>query len=161
MHVREATPGDAEAVRRVADAAWHDAHDDIVGPDSVERFLAEYYSIDDLRKRFAADDGTTFVASVDGTIVGYASGVPEDDWYTLGSIYVHPDWQGDGVGSALLERVERAGAAAGFETLRLVVMADNEDSIGFYESRGFVRVADHYDEMLDVDGYVYQKPLAQ
>lgn len=160
MQVREATPEDAEAVRRVADVTWHDAHDDIVGAEAVELFLGKYYDPADLRERYGSDGGTTFVAVVDGTVVGYASGIPEDDAYTLGSIYVHPDHQGAGVGSALLDRVEDAGAAAGYETLQLVVMAANDDSISFYESRGFERTDDHYDELLDVDGYVYEKPLA-
>jgi ribosomal protein S18 acetylase RimI-like enzyme len=160
MEVREATPADAAPVRRVAEVTWHDAHDDIVGQDVVDEFLAEYYDPDDLRERYQSGDGTTFVAVVDGTVVGYASGVPEDDWYTLGSLYVHPDSQGEGVGSALLERVEDAGATAGYDTLRLVVMAGNEASIEFYEARGFGRVGGHYDDLLDVDGYVYAKPLS-
>lgn len=160
MQVREARPDDADAVRRVADVTWHDAHDDLVGQDAVELFLGKYYDPADLRKRYESGDSTTFVAVVDGTVVGYASGIPEDDAYTLGSIYVHPDHQDDGVGSALLARVEDTGTAAGYETLRLVVMAANEGSVAFYESRGFERTGDHYDELLDVDGYVYEKPLA-
>lgn len=149
MHVREATPDDAEAVRRVADAAWHEAHDEIVGADAVDAFLARHYDPADLRERYR-----------DGDVVGYATGVPTEDAYALGSIYVRPDRQGDGVGTALLERVEAAGGEAGYDALRLVVMADNDDSIAFYETRGFERVDDHYDETLDVEGYVYEKPLS-
>lgn len=160
MQIRDASPDDAEAVRRVAEAAWHDAHDDIVGADAVGEFLAENYAPADLRERYRDGDSTTFVATVDEEIVGYATGVPGDDAYSLGSIYVHPDRQGDGIGSALLERVEREARASIFDTLRLVVMADNEDAVGFYEARGFERAGDHYDEFLDVDGYVYERLLS-
>lgn len=161
MHVREATPDDAEAVRRVVDAAWHDAHDDIVGPDAVDEFLAEYYDPADLRERYRGDDSVTFVAVEDGRVVGYASGVPTEDGYTLGSLYVHPDEQGAGVGSRLLARVEAAARVEGYDAVDLVVMAGNDHAIGFYESRGFERVDDHYDESLDVDGYVYEKSIGQ
>jgi len=159
MHVREARPSDADAVRRVAEAAWHDAHDPIVGPDAVEDFLAKYYDPDDLRDRYRTGHSTTFVAIADGDLVGYASGVPSSDGYTLGAVYVHPDSQGRGVGSQLLERVEGDARDAGYDAIDLVVMADNDDATGFYESRGFERVDGHYDESLDVDGYVYEKEV--
>ncbi|UHH13566.1 GNAT family N-acetyltransferase [Halobacterium litoreum] len=158
MRLREATPDDATAVRRVADAAWHDAHADIVGADAVEEFLATYYDPEDLRERFGTGDSVTFVAE-DDDVVAYASGVPSDDGYTLGSLYVHPDRQGEGVGSRLLARVEDAARDAGYDALDLVVMAENDDTIAFYEAKGYERAGDHHDELLDVDGYVYEKPL--
>ena len=159
MQVRKATPADAEAVHRVADAAWHDAHADIVGPDAVDEFLAEYYDPAGLQERFQHADSVTFVAEDEQGVVGYASGVPSDDGYTLGSLYVHPDRQGEGIGTRLLARVEDAAREVDYDAVDLVVMAENDDSIGFYESKGYERVDDHYDELLDVDGYVYEKPV--
>jgi len=158
MHVRVAAPEDAPAVCRVADAAWHDAHAPIVGTDAVEAFLAEYYAVDDLRARFREGDSTTFVAEAE-EIVGYASGVPAEDAYDLGSIYVHPNRQGEGIGTRLLEAVESRGREADYDTLRLVVMADNEDARGFYEAHGFEHAADDYDPDLDVESCVYEKSL--
>lgn len=159
MHVRAATPADATSVRRVADAAWHDAHDDIVGPGAVEAFLEEYYDPTNLRERYANADSTTFVAEDDGRVVGYATSVPDDDGYTLGSLYVSPDRQGEGIGGELLDRVETAARTDSYDTIDLVVMAENDAAIGFYEAKGFERVDDHYDPNLDVDGYVYEKAV--
>ena len=161
MQVREATPADAEDVHRVAEAAWHDAHADIVGADAVDAFLAEYYDPATLRERYRNADSVTFVVDDEGRVVGYASGVPSGDGYTLGSLYVHPERQGEGIGSRLLARVEDAAREADYDAVDLVVMAGNNDSIGFYESKGYERVADHYDEMLDVDGHVYEKSVRQ
>lgn len=158
MHVRVATPEDAPGVRRVADAAWHDAHAPIIGEESVEAFLAEYYDVEALRERYRSGDSTTFVAE-DEAVVGYASGVPGDEAYDLGSIYVHPERQGEGVGSRLLEAVESRGRDANYDTLRLVVMADNDAARGFYEARGFEHAADDYDPNLDVQNCVYEKSL--
>jgi ribosomal protein S18 acetylase RimI-like enzyme len=158
MELREARPDDADAVRRVAEAAWHDAHDDIVGADAVDDFLAEYYDPADLRERYRDGDSTTFVA-VDDRLVGYAAGVPGEDAYSLGAIYVHPERQGEGVGAALLDRVEARARDEGFDTLRLVVMRDNDPARGFYEAHGFEHVADDYDAMLDVNNCVYEKQL--
>lgn len=158
MHVRVATPEDAAAVRRVADAAWHDAHASIIGADAVEEFLVEYYDVEGLRARFRDGDSTTFVAE-DDEIVGYASSIPAEDAYDLGSIYVHPDRQGEGVGSRLVDEVETQAREADYGTLRLVVMADNDPARGFYEARGFEHVADDYDPDLDVQNCVYEKSL--
>ncbi|NIB99706.1 GNAT family N-acetyltransferase [Halobacterium sp. R2-5] len=159
MHVREATPEDAPNVRAVADAAWHDAHDEIVGPDAVEAFLADYYAVDELRERYRDGDSETVVACEDGDVVGYASGVDGDGAYTLGSIYVHPEQQGEGVGSRLLVEIEDIARERDYDRLRLVVMADNDDARGFYEARGFEHVADDYDERLHVENCEYAKPL--
>jgi len=158
MHVRVATPEDAPGVRRVADAAWHDAHAPIVGEEAVEAFLAEYYDVEGLRARYRNGDSTTFVAE-DEEIVGYATGVPAEDAYDLGSIYVHPERQGEGVGSRLLAEVEARARDEDYDTLRLVVMADNDAARGFYEARGFEHTADDYDPDLDVENCVYEKPL--
>ncbi|MDH5019109.1 GNAT family N-acetyltransferase [Halobacterium rubrum] len=167
MHVREATPADAAGVRRVADAAWRDAHEPIVGAAAVQEFLAEYYAVETLRERYRDGDNTTLVACEDDTgeatdVVGYASGVPGDDdagALTLGSIYVHPDRQGEGVGSQLLDGIEALARDGGYDAIRLVVMAANENARGFYEARGFEHVADDYDERLHVENCEYVKVL--
>lgn len=177
MYVREATPADAPGVRRVADAAWHDAHEPIVGAEAVREFLAEYYAVESLRERYRdGGDSTTLVAcesdSDDGDgddapaerVVGYASGIPDGDdgdVLTLGAIYVHPDRQGEGVGSRLLAGIEALARDDGYHAVRLVVMAANDDARGFYEARGFEHVADDYDERLDVENCEYVKRLGE
>ena len=52
-------------------------------------------------------DHEIWVAEEDGRVVGFAA-IGDD---TLGHIYVHPDYQGRGIGIALLEQGE--GAAPG------------------------------------------------
>lgn len=196
MNVRTATIGDIEGVQRVATAAWHAAHDAIVGEDAVDEFLADYYGVGSVAGR-VADAGTIFYVAEDQRVVGFATArpfreesrdersrherVPDEQshreeterersrdekaeraseaTFSLQSIYVHPDRWGTGVGTRLLERIENEASAEGGDRLRLVVMADNERAIGFYEAAGFERVGYHYDERLDVHGYVYAKEL--
>lgn len=160
--VRPARPDDAAAVRRVAERSWHEAHDHIVGPETVEAFIDEFYAVEMLRERVHDDDAVFLVAeSGDGAVVGFVEAVPDGDdgdW-ELNRIYADPDAWGRGVGSRLLERLESDIRSRGGTGLRLVVMADNDVGVGFYESAGFERVGDHYDEYLEVDGYVYAKSL--
>lgn len=161
--VRAASPDDAAAVRQVAERSWHEAHDHIVGPETVEAFVEEFYAVEMLRERVHDDDAVFLVAeSGDGAVVGFAEAVPErddgGDW-ELNRIYADPDAWGRGVGSRLLDRLESEIRSRGGTGLRLVVMAENDVGVEFYESAGFERVGDHYDEYLDVDGYVYAKLL--
>jgi ribosomal protein S18 acetylase RimI-like enzyme len=158
VELREARPADADTVRRVAEAAWYDAHADIAGEAAVADFLAEYYQPAELRERFRDGGSTTFVA-VDDDLVGYATAVPGEDAYSLGAIYVHPDRQGEGVGSRLLDRVEAHARGEGYDTLRLVVMRDNDAARGFYEAHSFEHVRDDYDQRLDVNNCVYEKQV--
>ena len=72
-----------------------------------------------------------FVAIVDGQIVGMAE-VERDGF--IDYFYVHPMWQGKGIGKALLATVEREAAKAGSG----VIFADvSVTAKSFFLSRGF------------------------
>lgn len=47
-------------------------------------------------------------------------------------------WQGQGIGRALMERVERTARAAGIRRLELTVMVRNERAIALYRRLGYV-----------------------
>jgi ribosomal protein S18 acetylase RimI-like enzyme len=77
-----------------------------------------------------------WVLEEDGRIVGMAA-LTED---VLGHLYVHPDAQGHGVGTALLDRVKKQ-RPAGFT---FWVFQQNEGARRFYERHGcrLVRLTD-------------------
>lgn len=158
--VRPAEPDDVPGIRRVARASWYAAHEPIVGSAAVESFLADYYDAETLREQVADDETVFRVAAADG-IVGLATAGPRDEpgVFGLGRIYVAPDRWGEGSGTRLLEGVVETVRERGGERLRLIVMAGNERAVSFYEARGFERVGDHYDDRLDVEGYVYVTEL--
>lgn len=179
VEVRPAAPGDADALRRVARRAWHAAHAPIVGAETVEEFLAEYYDESSLRSAIE-DEGIIFEVAVDAADgdaeaadpadedaaedapVGFASARPtdgDDDVFSLGRIYVHPDRWGEGIGRRLLATVEAKIERRGGDRVRLVVMADNDRAVGFYESAGYDRLDDFYDDRIGTRSYRYAKDL--
>jgi len=82
-----------------------------------------------------------WVAEVNHLIVGYASFAGG----FLTNLYIHPDHQRRGIGSALLAQV-KAYAPEGF---KLWTFQQNEDAVRFYERHGFrsLKVTDGKDNM--------------
>jgi putative acetyltransferase len=55
-------------------------------------------------------------------------------------LYVDPDWQGRGLGSALLERAEAMIAGRGYHAAKVTATTSAR---AFYEAHGYTFVADH------------------
>ena len=74
----------------------------------------------------------TLIATLDGSVVGFASLKGKD---ALDMLYVHPAVAGQGVGTMLADALERLAAARGTSHLSV----DASDSArGFFERRGYV-----------------------
>jgi ribosomal protein S18 acetylase RimI-like enzyme len=146
--VRPARPGEAEAIRALGRLAWHAAYDEILGPETVDRTIDEWWKLRGLRRAATDEDDLFLVATgpdpvePSGEIAGVAHATPdrgEAGVYELGRLYVHPDYWGAGFGSALVDSL-RDRVPPGTDRLRLVVLAENEVGVDFYESYGFERV---------------------
>jgi ribosomal protein S18 acetylase RimI-like enzyme len=160
--VREATAADADAVQSVARASWHATYDDLMGESTVESFVDQWFDPQTVvEDDIEPPERELFVAEVDDAVSGFAETVPGDSTgvFHLYRIYVAPDAQGEGVGTALLERAETTAEAGGAAEFRVSVVAPNEDGVGFYEAKGFERVATVRDEQFDCDRYEYAKEL--
>ncbi len=67
--------------------------------------------------------------------VGHAIGQRDGGEIILYSLYVHPDWQRKGIGSALLDAVIADHPEA--KAIRLEVLKDNAAAIAWYQANGF------------------------
>ncbi len=92
------------------------------------------------------DAGIHVVATHDTRVVGHAMLVPDGEGAFELAIFVHQDYQGEGIGRALLEHLLGAGAAADIERIWLTVERWNVPAIELYRSVGFETVkADRFD----------------
>ncbi|QZP36507.1 GNAT family N-acetyltransferase [Halobaculum magnesiiphilum] len=145
-----ASPTEFRAALVVNRAAWRDAYADILPAERLEAMtVPEGVELQDRYDR-ATGDGRTFLVAVDrkpGAVVGFADAVVGDgrkafcerDDAELRAIYVDPDAQGAGVGSALLEAaVDRVPDAC--SRLVLETFTENRAAREFYEARGFERI---------------------
>ena len=113
-------------------------------------FLPDLHTPDEVRAYFqdhVFPDNEVWVAEQDGVLIGYAA--RGDGW--LNHLYVHPDYQGRGVGDVLL-----AKAMDGVDELQLWAFQQNTRARLFYEKRGFMLV-----ELTDGSGNMEKTPDAR
>ncbi|WP_135533387.1 GNAT family N-acetyltransferase [Halostella pelagica] len=132
--IRPAERGDIDGIQRVARRAWGGAYGGVLPEDALDEMLAVHYSDEVLGRTIASSKRSLFVAEDDGTIVGYASGGPSDiDVEGELSIYLDPDWWGQGLGKRLLDCVAESLAEQDVERIEEKVLDENEVGNAFYE----------------------------
>jgi phosphinothricin acetyltransferase len=137
--IRDATSEDAEAVAAIY--GHHVLHGtasyDLVPP-PAEQLRAKIEAV-------TAAGWPYLVAERAGTVVGYAYATQFRDREAYrftgeDSIYVHPDWMGQGIGSALLDALIERSVAYGFRTLIAVIGGGEPGSVALHARRGFREV---------------------
>jgi phosphinothricin acetyltransferase len=97
-----------------------------------------------------------FVTTSGETVVAWAAagGVSDRCCYAgvvEHSIYVHPDWRGQGVGRSLLMALVEAATAAGIWTVQTGIFPENEASIALHQACGF-RIVGKRERLGQVNG---------
>lgn len=137
--LRRAREGDAEAMHALAAEC-----------SPLEVYPLHQYVI---LLRYCGD--LSYVAEVDGEIVGFEVGIPasrRDGVYFLWQIGVVPDQRGTGLAQQLLETTEERVRAAGYRTIELTVDPTNEPSYRLFRSAGYDNVSHREDSAIQVDG---------
>ena len=127
MVVRPGRPNDAEATAHIHVDSWAAAYT-LTGPTLEERL--EYH------RRFPP----TFVADVDGEIVGFVAvgrSRDPDAEGELYTIYVDPTHWGAGVGRELIRAGEERMRELGYQRVALWMLDGNSRAQRFYESAGW------------------------
>ncbi|WP_245314319.1 GNAT family N-acetyltransferase [Rhizobium sp. R634] len=132
LTIRTITPADHKTVGAVGFAAWAagEAFEDCYrDPDVMAKVRQEFVVFPHETK------GEIFVAELADDIVGW--GAREDERNYVSDLWVHPDYQGRGVGRALLLHLCELMANEGLATVRLDTHARNALAIRLYERCGF------------------------
>jgi len=157
MQVRDGTVDDAPAIAAIGSAAVPRTYAGIFDQSIIDAIIEQTYSVEALRSCIAAcakeHDAHFLVAEDGGRVLGYlhydaAGGQPE-----LHRIYAAPDAIGKGVGSALIGELHHRLAPG--TSYVLMVAADNDRAVRFYERHGFTVDAEvnglaYYEERMGV-----------
>ena len=137
--IRDGTEGDAAAITAIyAHHVLHGTASYDTEPPSIDDTLAKI-------RRITGAGWPFIVAEQNGDVAGYAYVTQFRDraayaWMSENSIYVHPDWQGRGIGKALLHELLKRAEAFGFRQMAAVIGGAEPASIALHASCGFREV---------------------
>lgn len=119
MHIRNATPADADEMYRIENEGGGDWKKD--------------FFLNELKNSFAV----VLAAEVEGEIVGFAVVWHVADELQLNNIAVSRVCRRQGIGSALLDFIENSPIAKDAKKILLEVREKNETARAFYAAHGF------------------------
>ncbi|SIR92025.1 GNAT family N-acetyltransferase [Natronorubrum thiooxidans] len=136
MEIRPATLDDCEAIRSVARETWHDTYDELEA-ETIDATIDEWYG-DEALEMALSEPGTAFlIAEKAGDVVGFTHGVVTGEEGDVLRMSVHPDHQGEGIGTALHERLREDLQDFNMARMRAIDLASNDGGQRFYEEQGF------------------------
>ena len=140
MLLRNASEPDILEVRGLPIEAWHDTYDAIYGARRVTAITNDWHSVGSLKRRLASSQSTFLIAEDGGQVIGmaFASMNLAEAAILLHQLYVRPNAQGKGIGTALLDEIRNR--FAGTSRMKLEVEELNRKAVRFYRPHGFVDV---------------------
>ncbi len=106
---------------------WHACHI-LLGPSDTQ---------DAIEKKLERDPDLLLVADVNNAILGVVIGAWDGRTGWIYNHAVEPRCRGQGIGSALMQEMERRMAKKGASSIKLLVGKDNLDAQDFYQDNGF------------------------
>jgi len=148
IELRELTPDDWQDWRDLRLAALADA------PFAFGSQLADWVDAEESRwrARLEMPGSLNLIAVLDGTPVGMATGVPDDEEpgaTALISMWIAPSGRGQGVGDALMARIESQARSTSSHTLKLSVVEGNKNAHALYLRNGYHDTGEPGDLMPD------------
>ena len=128
MQVRVAEIPDAEAIRRVINAAFRNA----------ESFLIDRDRVDSEAVHSFLEKGKFLVAEDNDTLLGCVYVELHGERAYLGLLSVDPQRQKSGLGSLLMNEAERYCADAGCKFMDLQIVSVRRELPSFYHNRGYI-----------------------
>ena len=135
-------PAAQEHLQAIADLAgiiWRASYPEIISSEQIEYMLRTMYSLDRLSEEVLRL-GIRYERLLNADeLIGFASFGPTEELHTfkLHKIYLHPQWQGRGLGSLLLKHCEQEIQILGGSKLILAVNKRNSKAIKSYQRNGF------------------------
>lgn len=120
--VREARPADQRAIEDICDRA--------IGETEIDVFGATFDVL----------EGINLIAEADSGLIGLLSLAVSGGELNVVLLSVYPEYQGQGVGSALMRAAYDVARERRLPSVRVVVSNDDIPGLDFYQRQGFVLV---------------------
>jgi len=145
IEVRKADLYDAEMIALIGMISFRKAFGNVFDPDNLEEYLKTIYNPDKIAINIENRNYAYFIAEIDDRPVGFAKvikfslndEIESGAQMQLEKIFVLPEYQRSGAGTALLQEVIDMANGICPDYLWLDVYTGNEKAIKFYERNGF------------------------
>jgi GNAT superfamily N-acetyltransferase len=160
-----ATEAGLPAISELAGVIWRACYPGIITHAQIDYMLARMYSLDVLRDEIRSQGIRYDQLLVDGKPAGFASYGPtsEAGVMKLHKLYLLPEMHSRGLGSRLLQHVEREVRAGAGRRLILSVNKRNTRAITAYQRNGFITADSVVTDIgggFVMDDYIMAKELA-
>ncbi|UCG56728.1 MAG: GNAT family N-acetyltransferase [Phycisphaerales bacterium] len=143
--VRRAVKNDAEPLAEIGKLTFTLSYKSIIPQDELKSYTSRAFGVDRLRSELADPKITYLLATVQGSLCGYArleptQPPPEIDGprpIELTRLYAMPRWVGRGVGTKLMNAILGTAVRGDYESCWLRVWQGNDRAITFYLGWGF------------------------
>lgn len=172
--IRSATVGDAPALARLGALVFRHTYGSAIPPAVLDAYLARTFTPATIRQALTSGATSYLVAAQAEHLIGYSKcaatappicvlGRPTVE---LMNLYIHPAYQGSGVGRHLLQETVQVVTAQAPTTLWLCVWQANQRAVAFYHRFGFTIVGrtEIYVDAVVFDDWVMEKscrPIAR
>lgn len=139
FEIRKATANDEEIIREISEKAWLVAYSHIFGKDAIiEKFETRKTDTDYINKQIEELSNTNkhFVATQNGTVVGFVSVSDEAEYFEITRLYVNPDFHRNGAGKKLFEYALQIAKIKKFKTMIVEALKENHIGCSFYTKQG-------------------------
>lgn len=155
--IRKSTVEDAKDYANIINKSWKDTYGDYISYEHIDDEFNVEKLISEFPKYINSKDYTVYIISSDGKNVGIIElGIYEDkykeDMTGIGEIrsfHIKKEFQGQGIGSKVIEFAKNELKERGYKTICLWVKKQNHKAIKFYEKFGFKRTIYDLEETID------------
>ena len=151
-----------DALGTLARHIWQQHYTGIISLEQIDYMLDQRYHAAAIRSQMRLPGSGWVVAQHGSQLIGFAHYCldPDPQRLKLDKLYVHPDWQRQGVGAALLARVTTEARRQQRSVIQLRTNKRNLIALAAYRSYGFEIVAEKVTEIgggFVMDDYVLEK----
>ena len=152
INIRKSQEKDAKRMVEINVETWKVAYRNLLPDEYLDNRNVTQKRITDLANKLKDNEIISFVAEIDGEIVGFCNGgeARDKDYpfeYELCAIYVHPSYQNKGIGQALFDAFKVKTQDCPFY---LYALKGNLPAISFYIKNGGLEIPE-YEKALPIE----------
>ncbi|MEX0662991.1 MAG: GNAT family N-acetyltransferase [Balneolaceae bacterium] len=151
LDFKTCTLSDIELLSEVAKETFHETFADMNSPETMAAYLESSLNNEQLKKEVRNPNSLFLFLYSNGDLAGYLkvneneaqTEFQDKDGLEIERIYLRKEFQGQGLGSSLLEKAISTANDRNKRYIWLGVWEHNEKAISFYEHKGFKKTGSH------------------